>query len=703
MSTRIDSSENNDGIDDFNFDDLDDGLLEDLLKDDLDILDEPQVPAPAPVSAKASSRSAQNPRQPAFGRGPTGSLGFPGRANHGVQQSSRHASNGSNNKSSFYQQPKPPSQQKHIPVLKPGQLTIDALFGKRNGHAPQQPASLVPVKRPAGSSGDSPNGAASKIPRSEAMDQQLQDEIDLIEIDSDCDALIAEVTPQKRQTASAHSSLQQPQQHSLSSTKESPSMFQKQSPFRAKELVFHNKGDNSLVERLHRMDRNAMSTYFYPLLNGQPARAYQQGAIQRCLFQNTLVALPTGMGKTLIAVVVMANYARWFPDSLSIFLAPTKPLVSQQIGACRGLIRAIMTHTSHDLFDGDCVVEMNGSTQPKTREKLWSAARFVFSTPQILQNDIRTSILSTENAKRIVLLVIDEAHRATGKYAYGVSIAQLYKLHHGYDLPMFNPAQPAPPAPFRVMSLTATPGSNMEAVNQIVRQLHVSHVFIRTEESMDVVPYIHGRRIEEMVVELPPWLVAARTTLAAVIRRSANLLANVCKAMNMPQDLMRISGYQIRLERDRFCRTMHGLSGGMDAPRVIGEFTILISLSHIMQLLSEHGLRPAWAAINQWDQEVKRAKENKGSSTRAKVDCVDSKEWATLFREFRQLVDALDGKLQTSNGNGNGSGSGSCTDTTQAQARPVASTVKTDVVSSFFNMSKKPPQASGASSTPMIS
>ncbi|KAJ2232167.1 3'-5' DNA helicase [Coemansia sp. RSA 485] len=699
MSTRIGSSKNNNNFDDFDFDDLDDSLLEDLLKDDLEVLDghPAQAPAPAPVVVNSSARPTWTLAQQAFN------------------------SNSGSKATGSYQQPRAVLQQKQQQqqqtTLKPGQLTIDALFGKRNGHVPQQQTgqsrnwqqqqqsslSLIPAKRPVSLSGHLSNDARNeqgnfiKVPRTDIMDRQLLDEIDLIEIDSDCDDLIAQVTPPKpTATSSTYTSLQQQQQQKPSSlTKRSPFTHQKQSPFQAKELVIKNRGDNTLIERLHRMDRNAMSTYIYPLLNGQPARAYQQGAIQRCLFQNTLVALPTGMGKTLIAVVVMANYARWFPDSLSIFLAPTKPLVSQQMKACRGLIRAIMSHACHTQFENDWVVEMNGSTQPKTREKLWSGARFVFSTPQILQNDIKTGILSVDNAKRIVLLVIDEAHRATGRYAYVMAVSQLYNLHHGFDLPMFDPMHPAPSAPFRVMSLTATPGSNMKAVNEIVAKLHVSHIFIRTEESMDVVPYIHGRLVEEMVVELPPWLVAARTTLAGVIRRSANLLSNVCKAMSMPSDLMRLSGYQVRMDRDRFCSHMRGSNGGMDTPRIIGEFTILISLAHIMQLLSEHGLRPAWAAINQWDQEVKRAKENKGSSTRAKVDCVDSKEWATMFRDFKQLVDALDGKPPAASSAG--AASNIATGTTKAEpTRSVAGSVRTDVVSSFFNMSNKPPQSNSA-------
>ena len=42
-------------------------------------------------------------------------------------------------------------------------------------------------------------------------------------------------------------------------------------------------------------------------------RDYQFKAAWRLIGSNSLVCLPTGTGKTLIAAVVMFNYYRWFP------------------------------------------------------------------------------------------------------------------------------------------------------------------------------------------------------------------------------------------------------------------------------------------------------------------------------------------------------------------------------------------------------
>ena len=82
-------------------------------------------------------------------------------------------------------------------------------------------------------------------------------------------------------------------------------------------------------------DSSAGKLWIYP--TNYPIRDYQFNIVQKCLFKNTLVCLPTGLGKTFIAAVVMFNFYRWYPSGKILFLAPTKPLVAQQIEACHGI------------------------------------------------------------------------------------------------------------------------------------------------------------------------------------------------------------------------------------------------------------------------------------------------------------------------------------------------------------------------------
>ena len=43
---------------------------------------------------------------------------------------------------------------------------------------------------------------------------------------------------------------------------------------------------------------------------------------------------------------------------------------------------------------------------------------------------------------------------------------------------------------FRVLALTATPGNNAEAVQEIVDSLHISHIEIRNEDSLDLREFV---------------------------------------------------------------------------------------------------------------------------------------------------------------------------------------------------------------------
>ena len=52
-------------------------------------------------------------------------------------------------------------------------------------------------------------------------------------------------------------------------------------------------------------DLLAARRWIYP--RNQEKRDYQFNIVKRCLFENALVVLPTGLGKTFIAGVVMLN------------------------------------------------------------------------------------------------------------------------------------------------------------------------------------------------------------------------------------------------------------------------------------------------------------------------------------------------------------------------------------------------------------
>lgn len=111
------------------------------------------------------------------------------------------------------------------------------------------------------------------------------------------------------------------------------------------------------------IDLETMKTWIYP--TNYQVRKYQRIIVEYALLRNTLVCLPTGLGKTFIAAVVMYNFNRWFPQGKVIFMAPTKPLVNQQVQAC------------HDItgIPEDITARVNGSvSQSKANgERIWKA------------------------------------------------------------------------------------------------------------------------------------------------------------------------------------------------------------------------------------------------------------------------------------------------------------------------------------------
>ncbi|MBS3113484.1 DEAD/DEAH box helicase [Candidatus Woesearchaeota archaeon] len=203
-------------------------------------------------------------------------------------------------------------------------------------------------------------------------------------------------------------------------------------------------------------------------------RLYQQTILATAAEKNTLVVLPTGMGKTNIFLMLAAQRLKQYPNSKVLFIGPTRPLIEQYMNVFK---------EHFEINEKDMAI-FTGMVSPEKRAELWQKAKIVFSTPQGLENDI---ISRRINLEEVCLLGVDEAHRAVGDYAYVFVAKQFMKLSR---FP-------------RIIALTASPGSDMDKIQEVCKNLFIEDIEVRTDEDADVKPYIQEMQVEWVNVELP--------------------------------------------------------------------------------------------------------------------------------------------------------------------------------------------------------
>ena len=204
------------------------------------------------------------------------------------------------------------------------------------------------------------------------------------------------------------------------------------------------------------------------------AREYQKRIAEVAAATNTLVVLPTGLGKTIIAIIVAARRLEEDPGSKVMVLAPTRPLVLQHLRAFGAELK----------LPSGSMVALTGTVDPGERELLWLKSRVIFATPQTVYNDVRQGRVSLQD---VALAVFDEAHRSVKDYTY-TKLATIYRE---------TALRP------RIMGLTASPGASKQKVDEIKRNLFIEAVEARSEESEDVRGYVEKTNIETIKVRVP--------------------------------------------------------------------------------------------------------------------------------------------------------------------------------------------------------
>ena len=284
-------------------------------------------------------------------------------------------------------------------------------------------------------------------------------------------------------------------------------------------------------------------------------RRYQESAVARAIDANTLVVLPTGLGKTMIAAMVAAYRLHKFSDSKVLFLAPTRPLAVQH------------QKTFEDILTITETVTLTGKDAIKKRSELWNANKIIFATPQTIENDITRGL----DLGDVSLIIFDEAHRAVGDYSY-VYIAEEYMKKAKDPL---------------ILGLTASPGSDTEKVKVICQNLLIERIEAKTEHDADVKPHIQMVKTRWVKVDLPTEFIRVKNLLEDVLRddlkelkkweylKSANL-----SAINK-RKLLKIQS-EIRKE----------IVSGVDSFIPASLVASAIKLSYALELLETQGISP---------------------------------------------------------------------------------------------------------------
>ncbi len=213
-------------------------------------------------------------------------------------------------------------------------------------------------------------------------------------------------------------------------------------------------------------------------------RDYQNAIFETCKKNSCLVVLPTGTGKTLIALMLAIEIFQKEPLKKIVFLAPTRPLVEQHLEYFKKNLPEDWAQT--EIF--------TGKTESAQRKKIWQTAEIIFSTPQCIANDLKKNLYDLSD---VSLLIEDECHRCLKNYAYNF-VSQKYKEQNSTP---------------HVLGMTASPGSDRATIRKVCENLGIDHVEIRTRDSPDVKPYLQELEFEKIDIDFPPEFEEVRVLL----------------------------------------------------------------------------------------------------------------------------------------------------------------------------------------------
>ena len=324
-------------------------------------------------------------------------------------------------------------------------------------------------------------------------------------------------------------------------------------------------------------------------------RKYQENILATAKEKNTLVVLPTGLGKTLIAFELIDYRLKYGkPNAKALFLAPTKPLVDQHFTNFRKAYR----WNAHML---------TGAINSKKRKEIWESAKVVFATPQTIANDLENGLISL---KDVCVVVFDEAHRCLKQYDY-VDIAKRY-VSEGEDV--------------RILGLTASPSEEKAKITEICKNLNIEAIEIRTRESKDVKPYIKKLILKIIKVDLDDELLEVKNLLEGYYKRKLEELNNrgflFKKNISKKEIVMLQKTLQMQASQNK---------SDFNLLRALTAVAIALKLQHAIELLETQSVKALYLYLQDLYQQADEKK------SRAVIEIINNKDFKKAFLKVIEL------------------------------------------------------------------
>ena len=289
-------------------------------------------------------------------------------------------------------------------------------------------------------------------------------------------------------------------------------------------------------------------------------RLYQESILNTASLKNTLVVIPTGLGKTNIFLMLAALRLKQYPNSKILLVGPTKPLIDQYYQTFQKFFK----------IKEDKLTIFTGSTPPKKRIELWKNAQIIFSTPQSIENDI---ISKRIDLKDVSLLGVDEAHRAVSNYSY-VWVAAQYNKLATYP---------------KIMGLTASPGSDMEKITEVCKNLFIEEIEVRTEEDEDVKPYVQEIDLKWIEIELSKELIKIKTHLDHALKQRLQRLKT---SGILKKTMSYVNKRELLLIQNQVHKEAIAQKDNYTLWQSVSLVAEIIKLHHALDLLETQGISP---------------------------------------------------------------------------------------------------------------